>query len=298
MQWVIQTLQVIVFFAAFGVWVDKQATRAQNKKTAQQLQQDGGGTLAEMFVNMFDGIFDPRGRGRPLFLRAGMVSCAALAVLSLNWIGFQRQRAAPALEITLSTWEGVFFNATTLIIFVIVLNLIGDYFSLWETRFVLRQMSAARKKAVQFSWLILDLAATIAIYCIGFTLAMLLLAYLYPPPSGNYGFMSLLREIGALLFGVFFEGGLIFSHSNVTTDPFALFFYTSLVTSVWVWGFMLGVIAWSVFGPLLPRVLGVLYTRNPVTCVMAISGFCIALGLTAVRLIWRALLLLPGSPAS
>ena len=197
----------------------------------------------------------------------------------------------------MSTWDGVMFSATTLAIFVVVLNLIGDYFSLWETRVVLGWMSKAQSKVQQSALVILDLAATIAIYCGGFTIAMIVPAFLFSTPMATGGFISSLRKIGALLSGVFFEGGLIFRHADVTLDPFALFFYTSLVTSVWIWGFVLGSIAWSAFGRLLPVVLMGLYDKNPVTCVMAMGGFCLAVGLTGVRLVWSALPLLPGWPS-
>ena len=293
MQWTIQALQLTVFFGAFGAWVDRQATAAQKTGTAQRLLAGGVGNLGGIFKNLFDGIFDPGGRGRPLFLRAGLVSCAVLAILSLNWINFQSERAKPALDMTLSTWENAVFNATTLVIFVVVLNLIADYISLWETRVVLGWMSNTRSKVKLSLLAVLDLAATIAIYCAGFTIAMSLLAVLFQVPNARDGFAALLGNIWTLLLGVFIEGGLIFRHGDVTIDPFALFFYTSLVTSIWVWGFVLGVIVWSVLGRLLPVMLGALYTKNPVTCVMATGGFCLAVGLTAVRLVWRALLLLP-----
>lgn len=298
MQWTIQALQLMVFFGAFGAWVDGQATAAQKTGTAQQLRAGGvGNLLGGLFKKLFDRIFDPRGKGRPLFLRAGLVSCAVLAILSLNWIKFQGERAKPALEITLSTPESAVFNATTLVIFVVVLNLIADYFSLWETRLVLGWMANTRSKTKLSSLVVLDLAATIAIYCVGFTIAMSLLAVLFRAPAARDGLVALLGYIGMLLLAVFVEGGLIFRHGDVTIDPFALFFYTSLVTSVWVWGFVLGAIAWSVLGRLLPVMLGTLYRKNPVTCVMAMGGFCLAVGLTAVRLVWGALRLLPWWPA-
>jgi hypothetical protein len=189
------------------------------------------------------------------------------------------------------------FNVATLAIFVVVLNLICDFFSLWETRVVLGWMSKAQSRVQQSALVILDLAATIAIYCGGFTIAMILLALLFPTPMATDGFMALLRNIGTLLSVIFFEGGLLFRHRDVTLDPFALFFYTSLVTSAWIWGFVLGSIVWPIFVPLLPVVLKGLYRKNPVTCLMAMGGFCLAVGLTGVRLVWRALLLLPGWPS-
>ena len=67
MQWVIQAIQLTVFFGAFGAWIDKQSTAAQNTLTAKKLLLGSVGNMAGVFAHLFDSIFDPRGRGRPLF---------------------------------------------------------------------------------------------------------------------------------------------------------------------------------------------------------------------------------------
>ncbi len=80
-----------------------------------------------------------------------------------------------------------------------------------------------------------------------------------------------LETVRETLVAVFLKGGLTFSHDDEFMDPFALFFHTSLFTSVWAWALMLGGILWSLtFGSrvLERRGFNALYEKAPVTCIL------------------------------
>ena len=96
-------------------------------------------------------------------------------------------------------------------------NILGDYFSIWETRLVIGRMSQSGKvQAV--AWLSLDLVATVTIYCATLTFGVFL-AYLF---SGRLTLFS--SELSMILRTVFLEGGLFFAQPNEMIDPFVLFF--------------------------------------------------------------------------
>ena len=215
--------------------------------------------LANLFLPLFDCVFDPNKTGRPRFLRSGVASLVALAIISGVWWFFHSQRAGSALEEAREYW---LYYIILVIIFAISINLIGDFISLWETRVVIGRMATAGSKKLQAILLILDLVLTVTIYCLGCVLGLLLLEIFV-----DIDLIDLLPQLFAELF---YRGGLTFSNEDMTLDLFGIFFYTTLFTSVWVWEFMLGITLW----PLLRWIHGltVIVDKYPVSVTTVVGG--------------------------
>ena len=247
---------------AYGVYLDLYHIKEDKRKLADRLNGVLGdeSSLASLFLPLFDRVFDPNKTGRPRFLRSVMASCVAMAILLVLWWFFHRQRADDFINSTF--WE---IELTIVILFAISINLIGDFFSLWETRFVIGRMATAGNSKRQAIWLITDLVLTVMIYGLGCLLGLLIFFI-----SGIFGDidppLSLLVQIFVALF---FEGGMTFSHpEEIVFDFFSIFFFTTLITSVWVWVFMLGITLW----PLLRRIYRRGNVEHPALLSVVVGG--------------------------
>lgn len=254
----------IVLAITLGTWADGKLSAEKKNRLASTLRatgETGSLSIAGRFLIVFDTVFDPEQRGRPLFVRSGIASCVLLLVLSLRWMAVHQDRSREVLTSSLDEpWRGTTIAA--LAVFVLVLNWLGDYLSLWETRAVMSRMAAVRSWPFFAWWLLVDLVATVVIYCAGTGCAMFVLGRFEQFELDLDGFLETLAA-------VFLEGGVIFRHTDRSFDAFALFFHTSLFTSVWAWALMLGTLLWSwTFGSRVFRggAFSALYEKAPVTC--------------------------------
>ena len=234
---------------SIGVILDQFYPKEDKRKLTDRLNGVFGDeiSLVSLFLPLFDRIFDPNKTGRPRFLRSVMVSLIALVIISVIWWSFHPQRASETLDRAIVDWS---YLGISLLLFAISINLIGDFISLWETRIVIGRMATAGNSKRQAIWLITDLILTVMIYSLGLVLGLLLLG-IFTGDTDPSGFKSLLLSPVYLFIELFFRGGLIFSCSaEIITDPFSIFFFTTLLTSVWVWIFMLGNTLW----PLLRKI--------------------------------------------
>ena len=224
--------------------------------------------LASLFLPLFDRLFDPNGTGRPRFWRSVLASCLVLSVLSILWTLHWPERAADAFQ----EWSPPIL-LIWIVPFAVGINLIGDFFSLWETRFVVDRMAVSRRSC-QAVLLLADLVATMLIYGVGLVLGAFLWIALLMILSGE---IPSLGEIGEIVFGfvhsalnfLIVDRGLMFC-SPEQMDYFSIFFYTTLFTSVWVWVFMLGIKLWPLFTWLSGTVLNI--NSRPVGALMTIGG--------------------------
>lgn len=243
--------------------------------------------LASLFLPLFDRLFDPNGTGRPRFWRSVLASCLVLSVLSIVWALLWPERAAGVF----SVWE-----TPSLLIMIVPLavgiNLIGDIFSLWETRFVVGRMAVSRGSC-QAVLLLADLVATMLIYGAGLVfgtflwIALLMILLEEIPSLGEIG------EIGEIGEGVFdlvhsalnvliVDRGLMFCGPG-EMDFLSIFFYTTLFTSVWV--FMLGIKLWPLFTWLSGSVLNI--NSRPIGALMTIGGVFLGFLVAVLRYVSR-----------
>ena len=254
-----------------------------------------------LFLAMFDRLFDPKGKGRPRFWRSAAASMLVLTALLVAWATLLPERADLLIIRLHQTLQVVIL----IVFFVIPINIVGDFGSLWESRLVIGRMAVTPYTIGKTAFLLLDLIATVGIFVLAFACG--LLAYVSAVfglvyfsvfvflPEAEWGAVYL--DALASITNNFFHfvtsislldsllDSLLFSTSDA--DLLVIFFYTTLFTSVWVWVFMLGGVLW----PLFTWLRGVLRVdRFPVGSAMAIGGVFGGLVVTALGYVRMAVL--------
>jgi len=107
-------------------------------------------------------------------------------------------------------------------------NIIPDYFSLLESRFIIKVMSNKKSLMFWFGLIIVDLLATTMIFIISVSIVILLDRLFI---SGNFeGFIELYKSI---IFPQIVKG-LSFQNLDREFPSLGIFFYSTFFTSAWV----------------------------------------------------------------
>ncbi|CAN0312320.1 unnamed protein product, partial [Chrysoparadoxa australica] len=175
-----------------------------DKKAALSLWLEGSyqSTWATQFCTMFDRIFgDQHWRLRCVSLSA---LASVLAVLAL-WLLFDRILGLISLraDTGLSLWQALLLGAA--------INIIPDYISLYETRWLLKQFERIRNPIGQFLVLIADAVVTGLIIFLGIK------AYLWITGTPQISVVEMMALISI----------------------YAVFFYSTFLTSIWAWAYCL-----------------------------------------------------------
>jgi hypothetical protein len=119
-------------------------------------------------------------------------------------------------------------------------NLLPDYLSLVQSRFVLERMRRSSSLAFQFAWLAVDLIATAATVFMVLWISARLLMPLVPARYDHFVGCLGSEDLSFSEFGRIFVGGLSFSSPAGTQnyDAAGIYIFSSFVTSFWVWLFM------------------------------------------------------------
>lgn len=251
MSYVIVLLIVAVVAAAF-VWGDRNLGGNERASLASYLRDDPDAaratqTLPTTFLAWFDGLLGVRRRRilgveihLPSFGRSVILSTVALFFAAALWAakkGFLDPENAS---------QGL-FNAkvglpliTMYALGAIVSNLVPDYLSCVQSRFVLERMRKSSSLLAQFGWLLVDLVATAATVFVVLWVTARTFMPLVPPHLEHFVGCLRAEDLGFLEFGKIFFGGLTFSSPVGTQnyDAAGIYIFSSFLTSFWVWLFM------------------------------------------------------------
>ena len=133
--------------------------RLQNR--LESIREGNSDSLARLLFTIFDRIFDPKNTGRPQFRRSSLASCLILLFMLLILVLVKFERFIEFFSESLL--EVVIF----VIVFALPINVVGDYFSLWETRIVIGGMANAGGRKRQVLLLLLDLVVSVIIFLFG-----------------------------------------------------------------------------------------------------------------------------------
>ncbi|MCH7889052.1 MAG: hypothetical protein IIA00_07215 [Proteobacteria bacterium] len=271
----------------FGYFIDGKLSDEFRDRVRDKLNRVSGAddTWPALFLIMFDRLFVPGQRRRPSFKRSAAVSINILAFLLILWVVFLPQRLDFLLDEMRRELGTEYDVGTALPAFFflgVMINLIADYFSLWESRFVLGRMTTKGGAVNNAVYLLVDFVATVVIFALAVSLAFFVIDVF--SKADELVFRIFAKT--AAVFKMFINGGLLFSHDVVFTDLIAAYLYTTLFTSVWVWIFMLGGVFWPLFS-WLSKVLAV--DKYPVGSVMAIGGVFLGLIITAAGYVRMAI---------
>jgi hypothetical protein len=185
----------------------------------------------------------------------------------------------------------------------VVANLMFDYIALLKTRLLIRALTKANLSLViGLLFLVLDFVFSFALFQ-SFYLLLYVVAFfvlfgkgsIFLPASDPYSFWSM-TEVMILLRSLTYSGyppGTFYNfltHSHaipiiliVTLLPVTLtsvFFYASIMPSVWLWLFLFAVVASRSIAPIFPWAIRALdFEQNPITMV----GYVLA---TMLSLLW------------
>lgn len=218
------------------------------------------------FVSAFDGLFGPRLLSLRFGLVSSMLSVLCVALLFLIWDMLYPAESSFYFFVNLEdpTFILIIFGG----IF-IVTNLLTDYLSNCQTRFVLGKLVAALKTNAHRSafytyskWLIADLVLTVSL-----SAAIVIPVSLYVTDAyvsvmsviyeGNEGIdrfdLGRMLSLHGTKIPTEFTGQVAKSFNiSVYTPPFGIFFYTTVLTSIWLWLYAIS----GAFVRVLFRVLG------------------------------------------
>jgi hypothetical protein len=196
-------------------------------------------SLDKAFIEWFDRMFKCRtirvfgvDVQLPTFWRSALASFLALVAAFLVWLANKGGLSQPPTEGTNVILLLVMYGGAT-----VVTNIIPDYLSLVESRFVLGKMSETRGVLGKLVWLIVDVFLTTAIVFFFLWGSGALLLPLVPEES-LYAVGCLTRENFDFARMVDIAiAGLTFSTppGTINYDVSAIYIYSSFFTSFWVW---------------------------------------------------------------
>lgn len=199
--------------------------------------------LPRAFIEWFDALFKvrkytvPKWLGGelviPNFWRSALASFLALVAAFVVWLANKGALAQPDHAVGENTGLLLFmYGGAT-----VLTNIIPDYLSLVESRWVLGRMSDSRSLVRKFAWLAVDIVATSAIVFGFLWVSGWLLLPLVPPEHG-YAVGCLTRESYDFARMVDIAiAGLTFSTpaGTLNYDVSGIYIYSSFFTSFWVW---------------------------------------------------------------
>jgi uncharacterized protein len=197
------------------------------------------------FVALFDAVFGSRHLSLRCMARSAVASLIAVAVIWVLMGNFGALKLRMHSELSLGS----------VLVIALAINVIADYLSLLETRFLLGQMHRLHSVVAQVAVLLADLVISAAIIWLA------IVAYLASPLYQGKA------ESFAEILGVF--------------SIFSVLFYSTFLTSVWTWAYILSTWIMRAFTRLrLADLLDVEKKTMPVLgCVLALVVFVGALAL-------------------
>lgn len=170
------------------------------------------------FAVVFDRVFGERHFSWRCFSRSCVASYAGVLIVTLIW-GVLRP----------TQFTAFFEDADTSYLFLFplftgILNVVPDYCSLLETRYVIRWMSRERSVVRILGFLAIDFAFTLAIASGAWFLMYMGFSFFVGGPDLDVEYMFIV-----------WKEGLILSAGSSEDITLGIFLYSTFFTSVWVW---------------------------------------------------------------
>lgn len=176
-------------------------------------------TFSEKYISAFNRVFGEKHFSISSFLRCALISFLSVAILFSFW----------RFHLQSSESEG---NALIGVLFLAAfLNVLPDYVSIRQTRWVLAKLSGVGSMMQRVAWIIVDVVLTALIFF--FVSGLVVFAAFLPTSLGvDEWYVPLFLPLAFFMTG--FEGPL-----GPMPELLPLFFST-FVTSLWIWLFAIG----------------------------------------------------------
>ena len=174
------------------------------------------------FAAIFDHVFGEDHLSWRCFYRSCIASVVSVAIVTLIWGALRPEEIMLLIRSHVLSFElWLFFS------FAIAFNVIPDYFSLLESRYVIRWMATRSSILWILVFLIIDFAATLAIFLMVPGVAVVAVIVL----AKGFTF-SAIEQLLEMFWRGLEQASL---HSGGAGFPLGIFFYSTFFTSVWVW---------------------------------------------------------------
>ncbi|MFQ6029940.1 MAG: hypothetical protein ACE5Q6_20900 [Dehalococcoidia bacterium] len=222
--------------AVWFLFEKTESTIAERAKTviSRYLQNLDQVSWSATFTSVFDSIFPKPHFSRQCFVRSSIASLCAVGVLTSVFYAIQPDTVHR------------YFSSTGSVILIVLgvlgvptANLIPDFISLGETRYILKRMGGNSSRKKILSLLVVDFAITLAIavalVSVGFILVVIL------DRLFEYECLGLESETGFCGSLLHLYGGYLIAAIRLDVPQgfngasLGIFFYSTFVTSVWLW---------------------------------------------------------------
>ena len=272
-------LIAFVLITRWGFYIDDKISDQVRKKVYDLCRNIDRNRWPDPFIELFDRLFYSERKGRPKFWRSVLASCLVMVIITVAWL----YRQPSAIELINAVSWPVIGVLTT---YAVCINLLGDYFSLWETRAVLLRMAKRRDGRGRILLLLFDGLASALIFVAGLILGSVVFLFFWSLPDGIVDVLTLVKIVGSgvgeTISSLFREGGIFLSDPGHGGSVLGIFLYTTFFTSVWVWTFLIGVLLlpllkqlWSIFN----------VEKHPVGAAMCVGGAFFGLVLTIIHFV-------------
>jgi len=172
------------------------------------------------FAAIFDRVFGKIHLSWKRFRRSSLASLTSSSIIFPIW--WYKNNAAATAELDFVAWIFVINFGS------IVFNLLPDYLSLIETRWIIRLIGSSKKNYVVFGLLLIDLILTTTIFLVTLTIILLVTG-----ASEFDEFMSLAYWLALLTVTI--KEILLLTGDSTSVSIVGIFLYTTYFTSIWVW---------------------------------------------------------------
>lgn len=275
----------------FGYFIDDKIDEHYRSLLANNLRRMDNGTWTRSFLSIYDTIFRASQNGRPSAARSALASTIALAVVTVAWLVAQ-----PGVLEFFSKTTGLRLEIVLVLsAFAIIVNVLGDYLSFWETRIVIGWMAKTDRRVIRSVLVVGDLVSSIVIYFVALTVAwVIIISVQIPLKTGEFDISTWARGLQVVVFKFPVQtvttGYIYFLGEPVASNFYGVFFVTTMFTSIWLWTYVVGGILWR-FLAVLAKVFDV--EKHPVGAAMTIGSTVVGVVVVVISFLVAGFGLLP-----
>lgn len=231
--WITVVVGVVSLFEQGGGAMTKESQALVRGWLVREDRENQVSNWPDSFKSLFDAVFTERHFSWTCFLRSVLASAIVVVSVLLGMVAFGVISFYELAELTPT--GSVALSVIAAIAFIVLLNSVVDYVSLYQTRWLIGKMAKTGRTVVHFGFLALDAALTTAIFIYSVASVQLLAMTLQGFAPSGLDVLQLLFYSMPLAVYSWVIGG---------SEPalWAVFFST-FFTSVWVWLYALAGLA-------------------------------------------------------
>jgi len=229
--WLAITTGIWTLFIYYGKSADQKTKRSASKWLKNLDISEGALNWSDSFAKLFDRIFTDKHFTWSCFLRSSVASIASVVLMALIYILLNYELLAN------QRWDvfipyGFLVTSRAVFVCLFAFNLIPDYLSLLETRYIIKRMGLEQSFIRNLAFLVLDFAATFLIFVVVgvilITLVMLPITFFSSVLEFDFsGIGEAMKSFPKFMIDSF--------HIKGDSEGFSVFLYSTFFTSVWVW---------------------------------------------------------------